>query len=202
MQPRLIKYYAFSSLVITTMSLIFFIVILVAILLHQKHIKTTLEEKTEKIKLLESELDKLHKDIEIGKEKILIWKKIKHKYQNINGLDLENAYGLMKKIKTRYAPYILNVNSKFSDQQELDSAYNNIKVYASELTLDFGSLTDIEPLILIEDLLDEIPGFLEITNVDMLVNTQITHELLDKIDINDPQAIVKVQLRAKWYGIL
>ena len=91
MELKKVKFYAISQLMIITIITVFFVAAILATSFYTDLVKKEYEDLKRRYESIQQEVHSVQRAIVRGKDSLDMWKKIGHKYKELNGLKIDDS---------------------------------------------------------------------------------------------------------------
>jgi len=162
----------------------------------KNEMQTQVASVTNERQSLENKYQKIHQNFDL-------YRYLMEKNQT-NGLSVDRQIlrAKVEEFKTRY--FLNDLSITMGPVQELTGSpyrYKSSVMVASELTIDFDTLTDEDIFSFTKALEEELPGGLKITRFTLSRESKVTDEALRTIAKDGQFSMVKGEVRFRWLGI-
>lgn len=126
------------------------------------------------------------------------WEKSEDLNNAHNGLQLDDAYSIIKHFQEKYN--ILNLQIHLSSPIDLGKEYHSSSamIVSSEVTLSFGAMSDENAFQFVDALLNNFPGFKLVKSFKITKKVEFSQELLRQVRSGNKPSVVVGELLFEW----
>jgi hypothetical protein len=178
------------------------IVCVVSICIYLGSVEKTVQEKHDWLKndisQLSRKLDGLSIKAKEFAEAAKMWEGLSDEQKKLQGMKINNAKDLLDKLKDQYK--LVDVKISFSKPDELKEVYisDTIAVVSSEVSIDFKGMTDEFILGFVADILNQFPGYIQVTSLSITRAREVTKGDLEKIATGEYQGLAEGKIVFSW----
>ena len=156
---------------------------------------------TEKKRAVQT-LDQINSNIKSVNNAMILWEDLKRELHTRNGLDIETFRLLVETIKGRHAINDFSVKltnpvvrGDFKDKKYIQLEYSTIE-------MNFNAVTDVDAYRFLKEMIQSVPGILQIERFDFKVTKELNAKTLLAIKEGKIKDTVKVSIQLKWHNII
>ena len=185
--------------------LLLIILVLALSIIYFYNSKTVEEER----KLSTSSKDLLNKlavlknDISSAQKALKVWESgVNKRFKDRNGIKIKDANKVLEELKAVFKLKNITINLTNPEKRIDGPQSNTIKVVYSYGTLNFANNTDIDTFRFIDTFIKDIPGFIQVKNLEITRPKEDEAKLIQEIESGHlDNGIVKIKMEFVWLDI-
>ena len=195
--------YALERLKFVTIALLIIGVIFVGLFSYHVTNKGAADSFKSEAQSLQMQVGQVKDKIQKSDAAIKEWNaKVRNKHEFRDGIQVDLSKVLISKLENLYRLRAMNITLTTPEVRAdfADNKFSNV-VY-SGLTLVFLSYTDVDAYSFIQDLLKELPGYVQVKSVSFIGINEINEEVLASLGRGDKNDIVSIKVDLIWHDLI
>lgn len=137
-----------------------------------------------------------------AKSSFQTWDNLKEKLATRKGLDVEAFKTLVEKIQSQHA--IANLNITLTNPTTRNDSKNNkyINLQQSEITMNFGAITDVDAYRFLNELVSSTPGILHVEKFELTLSKELTPQNLANLQEGKTKGLISVNVNFRWHNFI